>query len=132
MSFSSKFGSLFIFIRDYSSALFKLKLYMLLINVAHQSANFQTCHYLNFGTKTSSSSNFASLFNVMRANSSVLFQLKLFHLKLYMLSTKRTNKVQIFRLSTPCMKITQFLYVIFQATSSFSFKFCITFQCHST
>ena len=28
------------------------------------------------------------------------------------------------------MKINQIPYVIFQATSQFSFKFCITFQCH--
>ena len=30
------------------------------------------------------------------------------------------------------MKINQIPYVIFQATSQFSFKFCITFQCHDT
>ena len=60
------------------------------------------------------------------------FILNFFNLKLYMLLTKGTNQVQIFRLSTPCMKITQLPYVIFQATSPFSFKFCIIFQCHST
>ena len=43
-SFSSKFGSLFSVMRDNSSVLFQLKLYMLLTKVAHQSANFQTCH----------------------------------------------------------------------------------------
>ena len=40
---SSKFGSLFNIMRDNSSVLFQLKLYMLLTKVAHQSANFQTC-----------------------------------------------------------------------------------------
>ena len=40
--------------------------------------------------------------------------------------------MQIFRLSTARMKINQIPYVIFQATSQFSFKFCITFQFHDT
>ena len=44
VSFSSKFGSLFSLLRDNSSALFKVKLYILLTKVADQSANFQTCH----------------------------------------------------------------------------------------
>ena len=35
-------------------------------------------------------------------------------------------KVQILRLSTTGMKINQISYVIFHATSQFSFKFCIT------
>ena len=40
--------------------------------------------------------------------------------------------MQIFRLLTARMKINQILYVIFQATSQFSVKFCITLQCHDT
>ena len=40
--------------------------------------------------------------------------------------------MQIFRLLTACMKINQILYVIFQATSQFSFIFCNTLQCHDT
>ena len=44
VSFSSKFVSLFSGTRDNFSALFQLKLYMLLIKVANQSANLQTCH----------------------------------------------------------------------------------------
>ena len=40
--------------------------------------------------------------------------------------------MQIFGLSTARMKINQIQYVIFQAMSQFSFKFCITFQCHDT
>ena len=40
--------------------------------------------------------------------------------------------MQIFRLSTARMKINQISYVIFEATSHFSIKFCITFQCHDT
>ena len=61
------------------------------------------------------SSNFASLTAVMRDNTSVLF-----HLKLYMLSTKRTHQVQIFS-QLLALKLTKFL-VIFQATSQFSLK----------
>ena len=61
------------------------------------------------------SSNFASLSTVMRDNSSVLF-----HLKLYILSTKGTHQVQIFS-QLLALKLTKFL-VIFQATSQFSLK----------
>ena len=40
VSFSSKFGSLFSVLRDKSSVLFWVKLYMLLTKGAYQSANF--------------------------------------------------------------------------------------------
>ena len=62
VSFSSKFGSFFSVMRDNSSVLFYLKLYMLLRKVAHQSANFRlaTGHikihqilHVIFGTKES-------------------------------------------------------------------------------
>ena len=46
MSFDSV-GSLFSVMRDNSSALFQLKLYMLVTKVAHQSANSQSCHCLH-------------------------------------------------------------------------------------
>ena len=42
--FSSKFGSLSSVMRDNSSALFQLNIYMLFTKVVHQSANFQTWH----------------------------------------------------------------------------------------
>ena len=42
VSFSSKFGSFSSVMRDHSSVLFYLKLYILLRKVAHQSPNFQT------------------------------------------------------------------------------------------
>ena len=51
----------------------------------------------------------------LRDNSSVLF-----HLKLYMLSTKGTHQVQIFS-QLLALKLTKFL-VIFQATSRFSLQ----------
>ena len=65
--------------------------------------------------RASFSSNFASLSTLMRDNSTVLF-----HLKLYMLSTKGTHQVQIFS-QLLALKLTKFL-VIFQATSQFSLQ----------
>ena len=44
-SFSSKCRSFFSVMRDSSSVLFQLKLYMLLTKVVYQSANFQTYHW---------------------------------------------------------------------------------------
>ena len=41
-------------------------------------------------------------------------------------------KVQIIRLSTAHMRISQIPCIIFQATSQFSFKFYITFKCYDT
>ena len=67
--------------------------------------------------RASFSSNFASLSTLMRDHSSVLF-----HLKLYMLSTKGTHQVQIFS-QLLALKLTKFL-VIFQATSQFSLQLC--------
>ena len=61
------------------------------------------------------SSNFASLSTLMRDNSFVLF-----NLKLYMLSTKGTHQVQIFS-QLLALKLAKFL-VIFQATSQFSLQ----------
>ena len=54
--------------------------------------------------RISFSSNFASLFSVMRHNFSVLF-----HQKFQMLWTKNPIKFQIFRPSTACMKINQIM-----------------------
>ena len=42
VSFSLNFASLFSVMRDYSSVLFKLKLYMIWTKGAHQTAKFQT------------------------------------------------------------------------------------------
>ena len=78
-------------------------------------------------TRISFSSNFASLFSVMKRNTSVFF-----HLNLICFGQKDPIRVEIFRLSTVRMKINAIPYVIFQATSQFSFKFCITLQSHDT
>ena len=123
--------------RDNSSVLFQLKLYMLLTKVAHESANFQTCHCSGENSPNSSChfwnqesiffSNFASPFSARKHNSSVFF-----YLNFICFGQKNLIKVQIFRLSTACMKINPIPYVIFQATCQFSFKICINFQCHDT
>ena len=45
---------------------------------------------------------------------------------------KQPIKVQIFRLSSARVRIHQIPHFIFEATSQFFFKFCITLQCHDT
>ena len=70
--------------------------------------------------RVSFSFNFASLFSARKHNSSVFF-----HLNFICFGQKDLIKVQIFRLSTACMKINQIPYVIFQATCQFSFKVCM-------
>ena len=77
--------------------------------------------------RVSFSFNFASLFSARKHNSSVFF-----HLNVICFGQKDLIKVQIFRLSTACMKINQIPYAIFQATCQSSFKICINFQCHNT
>ena len=73
--------------------------------------------------RVSFSSNFASLF-------SVITLLYFFIWSFICFWQKEPIKVQIFRLSTARVKIRQIPYVILQATSQFSFKCCITIQCH--
>ena len=134
---SSNFASFFSVMAHNFSVLFWLRHNILSTKVAHQSANFQTCHSSHQNSTNSScrfleprvsfSSNFASHVSVIRHNSSVLF-----HLKLICFEQKGPIKVQIFRLSTACMKISQIPNVMFQAKSQVSFKFCVTFQCHNS
>ena len=93
LSFSSKFGSVFTVMRGNSSVFFQLKLYMLLTKVAHQKCKFSDLSLLALKftkfpmsflePRVNFSSYFASLSSVMRDNSSVLF-----NLKLYLLRTK--------------------------------------------
>ena len=70
--------------------------------------------------RVSFSFNFASLFSARKHNSSVFF-----HLNFICFGQKDLIKVQIFRLSTACMKINQIPYVIFLATCQFSFTVCM-------
>ena len=68
--------------------------------------------------------NLASLFSVMRHSSSILF-----HLNLHMLWTKEAHQsanFQVFDISHENQPNTYF-----SSHESFSFKFCITLQCHN-
>ena len=75
--------------------------------------------------KVNSSSIFVSFFTVMTHNSSVKLKLKHF-----LLWTKESLQSSNFDTSSALVKICQIPHVIFQATSQFFFKFCITLQCH--
>ena len=44
----------------------------------------------------------------------------------------KSIKVQIIRLTTAGIKISQIPFLIFQNSSQFLFKYYITFQCHDT
>ena len=74
--------------------------------------------------KVNSSSSFASFFIVMTHNSFVNFKLILFLLLSYPI------KLPILRLSSTLVKICHIPHFIFQTTSQFFFKFCITLHCH--
>ena len=83
--------------------------------------------------RVSFSSNFASLFSVMGHNSSIHF-----HLKRYMLWTKRVHQSANCQSSSNCklpstarMKVNQIPYFIFQPTSQFSFNFYISVMTHN-
>ena len=77
-----------------------------------------------FGTKSQFSSNFASLFSVMRHSSSVLF-----HLKLYIcFGQTQPIKVQVFGHSTARMELTKFLLSFFKPRVSFPLKFASPFS----
>ena len=80
-------------------------------------------HFLN--KKVSVYSNLASLFSVMKDNSSVFFQLQP-----QILWTKITHRSEIFGLLSGWVKIYKIPHVIFETTSQFFFKLCITLQCH--
>ena len=108
---------------------------MLWTKRAHQSTIFQTfecsnesspnssCHFWNHKVRVYS--NFASLFSVMKDNSSVFFLAQTF-----ILWTKRARRSEIFRLLSGWVKIQQILYAMFETASQFFFKLCITLQCH--
>ena len=101
ISSSSNIASLFSVMKHNSSVLFWLKHNILSTKVVHQSAHFQTCHCFHYNSPNSSchflerrvscSSNFASLFSVMRYNSSVLF-----HLNICMFWTNGSNQSTYF------------------------------------
>ena len=70
--------------------------------------------------QVNSSSDFSSFFSAITRNSSCIFYFR----------QKDPMKVPILTLSSVVMKICQIPHVIFQTTSHFFFKFCMTPQCH--
>ena len=70
-------------------------------------------------------SNFAALFSVMKDNSSVIV-----YLKPHILWTKIAHRSEILGLLCGWVKIHQIPHAIFETTSQFFFKLCITLQCH--
>ena len=70
-----------------------------------------------------SSSNFSSFFSVITHNSAVNFQLM--HILLW---KKRSHQIPVLTLSSSLVKMCQIPRVIFQTTSQFFFKFCITLR----
>ena len=97
VSFSSKFRSFFRAMRDNSSVLFRLRIYMLIGKSSTSKCKFPDLPLLPLKftkflmpflePRVSFSSNFASLFSFMRHNSSVLF-----HLNICILWTNGSNQ----------------------------------------
>ena len=80
-----------------------------------------------FEPRVSFSSNVASFISFLRDNSSVLF-----HLELYMFSKKRIHQNANYQTFNCSHEYQASSLYHFQATSQFSFKFCITFLCYDT
>ena len=133
---SSNFESVFIVMAHNPFVNFKPFFFLLWAKRAHQSPTFDTfeCsseHLPNFSCLSpnyKSSSNFASLFNVMKDNSSVFFQLK----QDILCSKRRPLKLTFFWLLSAPVKIRQILYVNPEMASQFHVKFCIILRCHNT
>ena len=115
---------------------FQLKHYIIQSKRAHQSANFET---------------FECWVKISQIHQLIFYSTSQFILKSYIalqyhdttslpfldsniihLRQKKHIKVQIFSFLTTCMKTNQIPFVIFKATSQFSFKYSIIFQCHDT
>ena len=102
--------------------------------ITHQSTNFQIFECFNENSPNSSCqfwnhkvevySIFASLLSVMKYNSSVFFYLKPIYF-----GQKEPVEVKFSDFSG-WVKIQQIPYVMFETTSQFFIKLCITFQCH--
>ena len=75
--------------------------------------------------QVNSSSYFSSVFSVITYNSSVSCTSCILYFE-----QKNPMKIPILILSSALMKICQIPHAIFQATSHFFFKFCMTLQCH--
>ena len=92
---------------------------------SNESSPNSSCHFWN--RKVRVYSNFASQFSVMKDNSSVFFWLKP-----HVLWTKIAHRSEFFGLLIGWVKMHQIPHnIIFETTSQFFFKVCITLQCHA-
>ena len=73
-------------------------------------------------------SNFASIFSAIKHNSPIHILAQ----TLYTLFKWSPLKCKFWRFSSAPVKIRQILYVNFELTSQFLFKFCIILHCHDT
>ena len=111
---------------------------MQILRLSSVGSKFTILRVSFFKAQVSFSSKFASLFSVMRHNSSVHF-----HLNFICFEQKEPNKdfqqkepkgaqqkepTNIFRLSTACMKINQFLMSFFKTQVSFPLNFASPFD----
>ena len=113
MSFSFKFGSLFSVMRDNISAPFYLKFYMLLTKVAHQSANFQTCHCSHQNLRNSSFHSWN--------NRSVFFQTR--HHSMLLTHEKESIKCKCSNFQLITWKLIKYLKSFFKPRVSFPLNF---------
>ena len=135
-SSSSIFVSFFIVMTHNSSLNFKVINFILWPKGSHQSSNFDIfeCSCENLPNPTSFSkqqvgffSIFASLFNVMKYNSSLLFQSNNIYL-----AQKRPIKEEIFETLSAYVKICHIPYANLETTGQFLSKFCIPLQFHES
>ena len=89
---------------------------------SNESSPNSSCHFWN--PKVRIYSDFASLFSVMKDNSSAFLSSNL------ILWTKIAHQNGIFGLSSGWAKIYQIPHVIFETTSQYFCKPCIALQCH--
>ena len=135
LSFSSKFGSFFSFTRDNSSVLFWLKLYywpkyhikVQIFRLATIRIKIRQIPHVIFGTN---SQFFFKLCITLQCLETTLLYFLIYIFIFF--RQEEPIKKQISRLLAAPMKTNQIPYIIFQARSQFSFKFCITLQCRNT
>ena len=96
---------------------------MQILRLSSVGSKFTILRVSFFKAQVSFSSKFASLFSVVRHNSSVHF-----HLNFICFEQKEPNKEYIFRLSIACMKINQFLMSFFKTQVSFPLNFASPFD----
>ena len=91
---------------------------------SNESLPNSSCHFWNHKIRVYS--NFASLFSGMKDNSCAFF----FSAQTLHTLDKIAHWSEMFELLSGWVKIHHILHVIFETTSQFFFKLCITLQCH--